>query len=540
MLVNTEKDVRVQFGLLTRQAFVDLHRKHNGCKILVIDFYKITSEGIELETSGFETSPFTQEDLDAIPGELGDDFGPNIDIVVILNQEAQEAMKFFRLCQVKHFVYFDFTDLEAVKAERDLAADYLIPYCTEKLKETFVKQFLEDFTLNITADTQSCLRLVQAESVDSVNHLVQDCKYFQCQVNHWKTDSLAVEKDLAFASHHVVFTGEASSRASMPQFKKGTCSDLSPAHTKGEAPQLLVTRDLEVLELYQLLVSSKTGWVNLWGDWGVGKSLIVKQLEYELRVRHMFPDGIYNFNLREMDQNKSIRKQMGDVLGIDFLVDTQEFFKNKRMLIILDGYERVMTTRLQTPVSLLEALMANGICTLFVTEPDEHGKMREVPDTTPYKIHRLSDFQSLQYLLALIAQNFATFLTFRRDSLDKFVHSTMVRDCKGLPFSLKKNAVRIFGNGLGIKLEASRCQHTSSSFSSPRMQNEASFTLEHDIGSDVDDDLRSHPSLYISSEASQRDKKAPPMNKAKSKHDGKKDGKHMKHKTKKKHKKEMH
>lgn len=546
LLEQMQKDICVQFGVLTKQAFVDLHRKNNGCKVLVVDFYRVNREFLYLEDEGFGLHLLRPEDLDSIRLLLGDDFGPKIDVVVIMSKDASLAVSYFKHFAVKHFVYFDFTDLEGFTDQIDNEADFLVPFWIEELKTTFVCLFLEELTRNFTGELFSCLKHVQTECVDSVNHRLKDCKYIQCQVNHWKTDSIAVEKDLQFGQHHIIITGEAANKPSVSQFKEGTCKDISePGWKQSEAPQMLLSRDQELLDIYSLLQSSKSRWVNLWGEYGVGKTQIVRQLQHEVRIRNLFPDGVFYFDLRTMDHSRSIRKQMGTVFSIEFLIDTNEFFKGKKMLIILDGYEKVLSGTLQTPVSLLTALAENSICTLFVTETDGPGpgKMREVPDAIPYQVNRLSDFQSLQFLLCYIALHFGTFLTFWRDSLDKFTHSTKIRECKGLPHSLKKNATRILYKGLGIKLEPLRISLSRTSFTSPKLQPDYSFSLDnYDFGSDLEDDLKSHPSVYASETGnlSSKDHKGPSMSKSKSKADSKKEGKQAKHKTKKKHKKEMH
>lgn len=538
LIENFEKEVAVHFSLLTKQTFIDLHRRFSGCKILVIDFYKISHLGVELETEGFDTELLTKEEIDQIPLVLGDDFGPNVDIAIILNKKGKECIELLKHFQIKHFVYFEFEDLEALASESPSPADFLLPFWIERVKETFVSLFLEESIRNISADMTTHLRLVQVESIDLVNHMVKDCKYYQCQVNHWKTDSIEAEKDLQFSTHNIVFTEEPG-KAVSTQFKKGSLREVSPPFARLEAPQLLLSRDNEVLQIFDLLTKGKTKWVNLWGEYGAGKSLIVKLFEYEIKIRNMFPDGVYHFDLREMDCSKSIKKQMGKVLGIDFLVDTNEFFKNKKIFIILDGYEKVLLARLQTPTTLLDAMKENDINCLFVTEPDENGKLREVPDSAPFKVERLSDYQSLQYLLSLIAHNFLTFLTFRRDSLDKFAHSASIRDCKGLPINLKKYACRIFSNGLGINLEANQLYLKRSMLSSPGLENKFSMITEHENQSEIDDDLRSHPSLLYT-EASSKEKKSLTISKTKPKSDNKKEGKQPKNRTKKKHKKEMH
>jgi hypothetical protein len=538
LLDNWEKEVAFYYGLLTKQSFIDLHRRFSGCKVLVIDFFLVSSLGVEFESDGFNVELFTYDELEEIPNLLGDDFGPNIDVVIILNKEGNNSIDFFKHFQIKHFIYFNFDDFEALVAESPSPADYLLPFWVERLKETFVSLFLEELPRNVGRDLHGYLKLVQAESVDLVNHMIRDCKYYQCQVNHWKTDSLEAEKDLQFLTNNVVFTGE-SGKFVVSEFKKGQLNDISPFHARIESPQVFLSLDSEILQIYELLSQGKTTWVNLWGEYGVGKTFFVKLLEYELKIRNIFPDGIYNFNLREMDQAKSIRKQMVTVLGIDFLVDTHEFFKNKKMLIIFDGYERVLSTLLQTPVSLLEAMRENNIYVLFITEPDENGKVREVPDSTPFKLERLSDYESMQYLLSMIAHNFTTFLTFRRDSLDKFAHSSMVRDCRGRPMTLSKNASKIFRDGLGIKLEASRAYKARTQMYSPGLNKKFSMLTEHEIHSDGEDDLKSHTSVYHS-EVSSKDKKSLNMSKLKPKNDCKKDGKQPKNRTKKKLKKEMH
>jgi hypothetical protein len=301
-----------------------------------------------------------------------------------------------------------------------------------------------------------------------------------------------------------------------------------------EPPQQLFSRDLEVMELFVTLLRSKSRWVNLWGEYGVGKNAIAKILEYELRLRDMFTDGIFHFDLREISTSMSLRRHMGGVFGTEFLVDTPEFFKNKRMLIIFDGYERVLSNVIPTPGEILKAMEVPGIYSIFITEPDEKGRVREIPETVTYKINKLSDLESLQYLTSYLAHNYLTFVTFKRETLDKFIVSNHLRDCKGLTLCLKKNAARIFGNLFGIELEIFRGSFPFSSHSSPRLHTEASPIIEHELGSDFEEDLKSYPSNYQSEAPSMRDSKVLAMSKAKSSV-AKKDGKAAKNNGKKRH-----
>lgn len=545
-LTNCMKDLKVEFANLTRTRFVDLHRKNNGCKVLVVNFYRSVEGVLYLENESYGHSLFTLDDLNSIPDSLGEEFGSVIDIVIILSNDAKPVTPFFSLLSVKHFVYFTSTGIDRVIEDAE-EVDLLLPFWLQELRNTFLGIFFEYFTSKVANNTQSCLKLVQAECIDSVNHRIKDCKYYKSQINHWKTDSLLVEKDLLFTEDNIkIVTVEDSGKCVVPEFASGRLEEVSNrGWLRTEQPEMYLTRDQEVLDIYRLFSKSGNARINLWGEFGVGKTFVAKMLEYELSIRNVYPDGIYYFDLKQMDQVPSIRKQMSATIGFEFLVDTADFFKrHNRCLVILDGYERILSGGLQEPVTLLSALSSNNIHTIFITEAEEGARMREVPDTMSYKVERLSDYQSLQFLLSLTAQKFNTYLTFSRDSIDKFAHSTMIRDCKGLPYVLSKNLKRIFILGLGIKLESSKFSMSkSSSIGSPRQLQQSPRYM--DESSDFEDDLRSHPSLYTTDSISlgyslkEMNKKAPSMAKTKSKQENKKDGKHAKNKTKKKQKKEM-
>lgn len=545
-LLNSMKELKVEFGILTKAKFVDIHRKNNGCKVLVVDFYKVNKDILYLEDDMLGLVPFTIEDLSLLPHQLGDSFGSVVDIVIILCEDAEKVIPFFDLLSVKQFVYFTTTGIERVIEDSD-EIDLLLLYWLQELRHTFLGLFFEYLTSKAAKDTHSCLKLVQAECIDSVNHRIKDCKYYRSQINHWKTDSLLVEKDLVFSEENIqILTIEDLGMSSVPDYSIGKLEELSSDGWKrAELPEVYITRDQAVLDIFHLLTQSGNFRVNLWGEFGVGKTFIAKMLEYELSIRDLYPHGIYYFDLKQMDQVPSIRKQMSLTLGFDFLVDTSDFFKrNDKCLIILDGYEKIITGGLQDPVTLLSALSTNRIHTIFITEAEDGYRMREVPDTETYKIERLSDNQSLQFLLSTTALKFNTYLTFSRDSIGKFAHSTMIKDCKGLPYVLSKNLKRIFIKGLGIKLDSSKLTISkSNSMNSPQFYHNSPRHM--DSYSDMEDDLRSHPSVYnidtISMGYSMRDSsKRLPMAKTKSKIDSKKDSKNLKTKTKKKQKKEMH
>jgi hypothetical protein len=547
-LANSKKDLKVEFATFTKQRFEDLHKVNNGCRVLVLDMTATRSQTLYLEDGSLGMMPFTLADLDSFSQDLAGNFGSVIEVVIILNGDPAHLKPFFRLLSVKHFVYFSprsiDRELDDPSTPED-SLDLLLAYWFTELKHNFVNLFFEYLTSNVSRDDLRCLKLAQSESVDSTNNLIKDCSYYRCQINHWKTDSMLMEKDLVFSTDSIIIEStEGIPRPIANEFADGVLEDNStPGWKVKDSPGEYITRDQELLDISGLLLEQPGRRVNIWGTYGVGKTFIAKKLEYELAIRQIYRDGIFYFDLKQMDRAPSIRKQMSSKLGYEFLIDTAEFFRQKKdSLLILDGYDRVVSGGLQEPISLLQALEANNISVVFVTEADEAGRQRDIPDTVGYKVERLPDLHSLQFMLLAIAKRYQTFMTFSRDSLDKFAHSTMVRDCHGLPNVLLKNLKRIFSKGLGIKLESSQLQFSKrGSDISPHLHQSHSWQVEENL-SDFDEDSTSQPSLYQSSGGPPClyvTKKQPPMAKAKSKADSKKEGKQDKHKVKKKLKKEM-
>ena len=92
------------------------------------------------------------------------------------------------------------------------------------------------------------------------------------------------------------------------------------------------------------------------GQFGVGKTFLVKQLSSVLTSRNIFKDGVHIFDLSEATTSNSIRSIMKEKLGSDFYENTHTYFARKKMLIVFDSYERVLDKKISGHKYLLDIL----------------------------------------------------------------------------------------------------------------------------------------------------------------------------------------
>ena len=164
----------------------------------------------------------------------------------------------------------------------------------------------------------------------------------------------------------------------------------------------LVRREAEVRAVREKLAADAC-LLTLNGRAGVGKSHLALEVGADPDVMGAFPDGIYRIDLSPMQApellGSSIARELGvqetgDVPGTERLA---EFIGDKRMLLLLDGFERALPSK-NVARDLLQA--CPGLSLLVTSRTRLNIPGESVIQINPLAVPVLDPPQSLQTLIA--------------------------------------------------------------------------------------------------------------------------------------------
>lgn len=146
---------------------------------------------------------------------------------------------------------------------------------------------------------------------------------------------LTLEKPQVKHMPAVEQNGSVSSAASIP-------------HNLPNTSTSLVGRDLELVELIQVLSQDDCHLLTLTGLGGMGKTRLALQLAREVLKQQLFPDGVYFIPLEALVDSANIPTHLESILPmtlnpqVEPLEQVKSFLKTKQLLLVLDNYEHLL------------------------------------------------------------------------------------------------------------------------------------------------------------------------------------------------------
>jgi len=164
-------------------------------------------------------------------------------------------------------------------------------------------------------------------------------------------------------------------------------------------------RKLEMYEICELACKTK-GFINLYGDPGIGKTSFVLEVGYYLLTRSPFMNGIYYIPLKKLKANVfhdyEIKDLIKDTIGIDIQSVIANSFKGKSMLLIFDDFDIFEDKDVEFPRLFFKTLKECGIACLFVHTTNKVAKPDPQEDNIQFEVEELNRKQKQEDIEQLL------------------------------------------------------------------------------------------------------------------------------------------
>ena len=431
-LRSLNKSILVHFDILNKSMMNELFTTNKGCKMLVIDSAYDKEHGVVGETYDFSEDVYGYDALDKMSKE--DKTKINIEILVLLSKKPKRLASFASNKGIPLVIHFE---LDQSKHFTDIFTSFI----NQRFKYTFLKLFIEKIVKG--QSSLDSIRNAKEESIEIVSHeLKTNYKYYevalkngirfcsQIDLNEFNWDS--------YFSNAVKVLGKPCDQAN--HLRHGQLEDTSSQSdqfTLHTLPDFYIKRNVEIVKLFDLV--NKQTFVNLFSERGLGKSSFLNQFRNELLVRNLFPDGVFLFKLGEVKNlrgTKSVKDLMNRVLGKRFDHNMEEYFKHKKIMIILDDFDVICHEKeVRNPTYLLRALHSNKVPTIFVTRK-KVTKISEFPEMGYFSLSGFSLNKSLIYLLSIQKNKF---FNFSPDiNIKALSKCGIIRKSNGIPANLRR------------------------------------------------------------------------------------------------------
>ena len=440
-LRRTNKDLLVQFTEYSHENLRLLLEQTKGCRLCVIDLpiyghqapitsdFTMNSHSDSVIDSSLSLSTFKPDqqyviDVLVILGDLQDKSAKTmiaksqIPYLVTLNFHGivQEPLDMFNVILAAEFKYIfvqKLTKMLVNGTKFETVIEQVKQYTFEDMRTKFKNYKMVSLTRNISSSE---------EDIDQLE---------------------GIELDLDdFFNNCVKFTINTANTKMKFDFKPGNIEEIQSAYSN----QDICFRNRDSIERPRLIRKlddslHKYGIVNVHGRSGTGKTSFMKCYFNQCIAKEIYTDGVYMFDMHDYAKacpNGNIKDLMKQKLGDAFDEDMESYFKDKRMLVIFDGFH-VITEMQQLifPIHLVRILERNKIKVVLTSEK-RLSTEDYITNVRFIRVPKLTPEESLA--LFLISQR-DLLIKLDNASLKRSLKSDLIKECKGSPRLICQNVV---------------------------------------------------------------------------------------------------
>jgi AAA domain len=454
-LKNLGKKVSVHFDACTRKILKKLYDRTEGAKVLVLQVETVTPEYFVVEDENFGSEKITVDEMFQL--NQSPELNIGVDVLILTGPKGECLARYFRESSIKYIVYFEIPERKSSGYLEENQYDFVTPYWVEKFKECFISKFLVEFCSG--GDAFSCLKHAKIVAVETIKHLMGDSNpIYKLELSSFKPAcaiETALKLDFEFSQSMIQIEENCVSGDSYCKLMPGYFIDCSPPlwqqRDKFDIPDIYIRREADLSTIYQKLQKHER--IQLVGPKGCGKTFLALLLQKELSLRNVYADRVFYFDIGTVKiQNSSDRTlytALRQFFGEEF-VNNDAYFANKRMLLIIDEYQRVLDREYIESQTFSDMLTKYHIHAIFITHPPREKEI-SVPDANYlHQIQGFSPEECLACMLSLGIENSRSFFKLNDFTVEKLIRSDTMKEIGDSPAELIAKAARFYDRELSV------------------------------------------------------------------------------------------
>ena len=362
ILGNRSKALNVKFAPMTKQSLEEA--VNYGCRILYLGAEMISEEGLIVEDTDHKPLLLTFDDLEtlfhkqrvrsrtSIQKEIDEKptlfvSKPKIDLIIIGSRKGAWLAEWLsETVSIAHVVHFEFNRVPEIGEYRRklYEQEYILKFTQFFMNELVAGQTVQESFDVAVDDTLSCL------SHSFFNHIAES------------------KLQMLIGKGAIILPTQEPNQRDKPLFEygdyilqPGKIEDLSTQRSPTNLRKSIVPfigraeQFSKVIEFLGNYTSDEPpnidGFLQINGEEGVGKTKFVLEVGWYVYQRNLFPDGVFYIPLRKAHKVSvyTLVDRLSRRLGGTKDRNYANFFRKKKMLMILDDFDGYLTNKAEFP-----------------------------------------------------------------------------------------------------------------------------------------------------------------------------------------------
>ena len=448
-LKRSSKNILLQVDEFSKEALKPFLEKANSCRLCIIDTPVYSNE-----ECAKMTCPIISDDekTEGSVAHSSSTKSPSpyvaIDILLILGELADyQAQKLMEKSPIRFTINLNFVG--KVQSKFDIFGMWLV----NEFKYTFVLKFVKQIVSGV--DVEQALEHSSKVTIEEVQEKLKKIKLYNLKLNSEndanETMIIDIQKfffNVIRSQHHHHFKSKIRL-----DFKEGQLAESPSQYSSNKLysfhNKLMVKRQAYLSQAIKMLEKNRR--INIFGCKDVGKTSILKMLINQCIIRNQYKDGVYYFDLQSFVQNNrsgNIKDLMKVQLGDSFDHEPENYFKNKKMLIIFDDFDIITRDKhLIFPVHLINSLIKNDISVILSSE----NKIRREDQIERLHCVRVEYLTPEESLCMFLALQIPIFIQHDYGAFKKLLHSKVIKKAKGKVGEICRKSLEFLSEELGIQ-----------------------------------------------------------------------------------------